>query len=93
MLDEMTIADPSDVEFQLASRTLDDGRTAIVLHLYRGEKRAATCTVSTVKASAARMMLLLSRLHLSNLGCTEHRPRLPRAANLSLPAETLCPAE
>ena len=95
MLDGLAIADANEVEFQLASCSLDDGRTAIVLHLYRGERRASTCTVSTVTASAARMMLLLSRVHLSNLGCVEHKPRLPRAANLRIPpgGGAPCPAE
>ncbi len=95
MLDDLRIADPKAVEFQLASRSLDDGRTAIVLHLYRGEHRASTSTVSVVLPSAARMMMLLSRAHLSNLGFSEHKLRLPRAANLwsVSGAGVHCPAE
>ena len=87
MLDSFINTAAEDVRFLLTSRPLDDGRTAIVLHLYRDERPAKTTTVSTVRQSTARMMLLLLRMHLFKLGLGEHAPRLPRAANLDLARE------
>ena len=87
MFEGFTAADAEDVRFLLVCRDLTDGRTALVLHLYRDEKLASKTTISVAEDGIARMMLLLSRMHLFKLGLREHSPRLPRAAGLQLAAK------
>jgi hypothetical protein len=84
MFESFPAGQDQPVRFLLIARDAVDGLCEIVLHLYRGDTLASTTVVSIVPVLAARMMCLLSRLHLTKLGCLEHAPRLPRAAGLAV---------
>ena len=74
------------VRFLVTMRPADDGRSDILLKLYRDGQLASETVVSTLKETKARMVLLMSRMQLFRLGYEEHVPVMPRVSEFRLGA-------
>ena len=77
------MSETPQITFTLAPRLLTDGQIAIILHLYRGRKRALSTTLTTCQRQAAPRALRKCRSHLSKLGVEEiSGVRLPAVSGL-----------
>ena len=80
----VTVSDQPEITFALAPRLQTDGQIAIILHLYKGKRRALSTTLTTCARQSAPDAMQTCRSHLRKLGVSETRSisRLPEASSL-----------
>ena len=78
----MIMSDRPEITFALAPRLQTDGQVAIILHLYRGNRRASSTTLTTCARQSAPLAMQKCRSHLQKLGVVESQgfTRLPNVS-------------